>query len=71
MRGLQNKKAVGNDGIPSEVFKFASELLLAMMSIFFSGCMLTGKLPGTLMHVVIILLLKCKSKDPADINNYR
>ena len=25
----------------------------------------------TLMHVVIIPLLKCKSKDPADINNYR
>ena len=23
------------------------------------------------MHVMIILLLKCKSKDPADVNNYR
>ena len=33
--------------------------------------MLTGKLPSTLMHVVIIPLLKCKSKDPADVNNYR
>ena len=42
-----------------------------MMSIFLSGCMLAGKLPSTLMHVVIIPLLKCKSKDPADINNYR
>ena len=42
-----------------------------MMSIFFSECMLSGKLPSTLMHVVIIPLLKCKSKDPADVNNYR
>ena len=42
-----------------------------MMSIFLSGCMLTAKLPSTLMHVVIIPLLKCKSKDPADVNNYR
>ena len=33
--------------------------------------MLTGKLPNSLMHVVIIPLLKCKSKDPADVNNYR
>ena len=33
--------------------------------------MLTFKLPNTLMHVVIIPLLKCKSKDPADVNNYR
>ena len=71
MKGLKNNKAVGNDGIPSEVYKFASERLLTVMSIFLSGCMLTGKLPNSLMHVVIIPLLKCKSKDPADVNNYR
>ena len=33
--------------------------------------MLTGKLPNSLLHVVIIPLLKWKSKDLADINNYR
>ena len=42
-----------------------------MVSIFLSGCMLTGNLPSTLMHVVIIQLLKYKSNDPADVNNYR
>ena len=26
---------------------------------------------SSLTHVVIIPLLKCKSKDPADVNNYR
>ena len=62
---------VGNNGIPSEVYKFASERLLTMMSIFLSRCMLTGKLPITLMHVVIIPLLKCESKDSADVTNYR
>ena len=71
MRGLKSKKVVGNDGIPSEVYKFASERLLTFTSIFLSGCKLSGKLPNTLMHVVIIPLLKCKSKDPADVNNYR
>ena len=71
VRGLKNKKAVGNDGISSEVYKCASERLLTIMSIFFSGYMLSGKLPSTLMNTVIIPLLKCKSKDPADINNYR
>ena len=71
VRGLKNKKAVGNDGIPSEVYKFASERLLAIISIFLSRCMLTGKLPSILMHVVIIPLLKCKAKYPADVNNYR
>ena len=43
--GLKNKKAVGNDGIPSEVYKFPSVRLLTFMSIFLSACMLTGKLP--------------------------
>ena len=71
MRALKNKKAVGNDGILSEVYKFASERLLTIMSIFLSCCMRNGKLLSTLMHVVIIPLLKCKSKDPADVNNYR
>ena len=60
-----------HDGIPSDVYKFASERLLTLMPIFLSGCMLTGKLPSILMHVLIIPLLKCKSKDLANINNYR
>ena len=36
VRGLKSKKAIGNDIIPSEVYKFASERLLTMMSIFLS-----------------------------------
>ena len=48
--------------------KFTSERQLTMMSIFLLGCMLTVKPPSSsLMHVVIIPLLKCKSKDPADV----
>ena len=42
VRGLKSKKAVGRDGIPSEVCKFASERLLTIMSIFLSWCMLSG-----------------------------
>ena len=70
-KDCKNIKAVGNDGIPSEVDKFASEWLITMMSIFLSSWLLTGKLLNSLMHVVIIPLLKCKSKDRADVNNYR
>ena len=71
VRGLQIKKAVGNDSIPLEVYKCASERLLIIISLLFSGCRLSGKLPSTLMHLVIVPLLKCKSKNPADVNNYR
>ena len=59
VKGLKNNKTDGNDGIKSEVNKFASKRQLTMMSIFLSGCMLTDKLPNSLMHVVIIPLLKC------------
>ena len=62
VKGLVNNKAVGNDGILSEVYKFAFELLLTMMLKCLSSCLLTGKLLSTLMHVVIIPLLKYKSK---------
>ena len=74
LKRLKNNKAVGNDGndgIPSEVYKFASERLLIMMSIFRSSCIITVNLPNFFMHVVIIPLLKCKLKDPAYVNNYR
>ena len=77
VRGPKNQKeAVCNDGIASGVYKFASERLLTIICQYsFPGvCLLHGKLPSTLMHVVIILfipLLKCKFKDPAALNNYR
>ena len=58
VRGMKNKTAVGNDGIPSEVYKFSSERLLTMMSISFPVvCMLTGKLPSTLMHAFVFVIL--------------
>ena len=64
--------SVTSEGIPSEVYKFASERLLTnYVNIPFRLYMLAGKLPSTLMQVVIISLLKCKYKDPADVNNYR
>ena len=50
VKGQKNNKAFGNDWILSEVYKFAYERLLTMMSIFLSGCMPIGKLPNYLMH---------------------
>ena len=68
---LKNNKAIGNDGIPGEVFKYASPRLLTIMCILLSSCLLMRKLPNELMKVVLIPLLKCRSKDPSDTNNYR
>ena len=38
VKRLKNNKAVGNDGIPSEVQKFTSGRLVTMMAKFLSGC---------------------------------
>ena len=59
---LRSGEAPGLDGIPVE---------WTMMPIFLSGCMLSGKVLNTFIHGVIIPLLKCKSNNPADFNNYR
>lgn len=71
VKSIKNGKAIGNDCIPGEVFKHASPRLLTVMAIFLSACLLTKKLPARLMRVVVIPLLKCSSKDPSDLNNYR
>ena len=50
VKWLKNNKAVGNDGISSELYKFASTRMLTMMSIFLYSSMLTGKLPSALNY---------------------
>ena len=43
VKGLKNNKAVGNDGIPSEGYKFASERLLTLITILIPVvCSLVG-----------------------------
>ena len=55
VRGLENKKAVGIDGISSEVYKFASERLLTKCKYSFPvACLLVIYRVPKLMHVVII-----------------
>ena len=68
---LKCDKAIGNDGVPAEVFKYASPRLLTTLSIFLSACLSKAYLPGPLMDVLINPLLKSKSKDSSDKNNYR
>ena len=68
----KSNKAIGNGGIPAEGYKNASPRLLTLMAIFFlSSCLLLGQLPNELMKVVLIPLLKCRTKDPSDSSNYR
>jgi retron-type reverse transcriptase len=71
VKHLKSNKAAGHDGVPAEVFKFASPRLLTMLSILLSSCIKYQYLPRQLMYVVLTPILKCKTKDPSEQNNYR
>ena len=70
MRGLKNT-TVGNDGIPSEVDKFASEQLLTMMLTaadrLYAYCKATEYPYALCEHTATEM--KIESKDPTDVNN--
>ena len=58
--GSISSKTLANDCLCTLGLCTAS-MIATMQSIFLSGCMLTGRLPSTLMYVVIIPLLNSKS----------
>ena len=71
VKGLPSNKAIGADGIPSEVFKYAPDRLLVLLSIVLSSCLRHQYLPAIIMKVIIIPLLKSKLRDPSSSDNYR
>ena len=71
VKGLPNNKAVGDDGIPAEVYKYAPQRLLVILSLFLTTCLRHQYLPDIIMKVIIIPLLKSKLKDPSSSDNYR
>ena len=64
-------KASGPDGIHMEAFIFGCHRLFLYLSILFNLCLLYGYVPDALHHATIIPLVKCKTGDLTDVNNYR
>lgn len=71
VKHLPANKAIGADGIPGEVYKFAPRRLLVLISIFLSACFNHQYIPEIIMKVIVIPLLKNKLKDPSASDNYR
>ena len=71
VKDLPSNKAVGDDGIPAEVYKYAPQRLLVMLSLFLTACLRHQYLPEIIMKVIIIPLLKSKLKDSSSSDNYR
>lgn len=68
---LKLHKSCGPDGIPAEAIKHAGHLLSVHLTLFFNMCLCHCYIPDELIKTTVVPLLKNKSGDISDINNYR
>ena len=72
LQELRNAMPVGKDDhINNEHFKYASEKLHILMFLFYSSLLIHVFLPDTVMTTIIAPIIKHKSGDLSDNNNYR
>lgn len=64
-------KAVGLDGLAMEAFIFGGSRVRVHLCILFNLFLRHGYVPNQFMKSVIVPLVKCKTGDLSDINNYR
>ena len=68
---LKIRKAVGPDGIPAEAIKYGGHVLLIHLSLIFGMFLKYSYLPTELMQTTLMPLLKNKTENLSDVNNYR
>ena len=71
VKQLKLGKACGHDGLSSEHFKYASKRLITLMSLCITSMFVHGYLPGSLIKSTLSPIVKDKSGDATDKNNYR
>lgn len=71
IKQLKCHKACGPDGIQSEAIKYGGHLLAVHLTLLFNMCVSHCYLPKGLMMTTVLPLLKNKSADISDVNNYR
>ena len=68
---LKCGKACGNDGLSAEHFIHSDRRITILLSIFYNRVISHGHLPDDFMKTSIIPLIKNKSGDTSNVNNYR
>ena len=71
MSKLECGKSTGPEGISAECFKFSNGKIHVLLSLLFSMCLSNGYLPSALIKTAIFLIVKNKSGNLSDSNNYR
>lgn len=64
-------KAAGPDGIHTDAFVYGCHRLKVYLCIMFNLFLMSGYIPDAFCQSTIIPLVKCKSGDLSDVNNYR
>ena len=68
---LKSGKSCGVDGLAAEHFLFAHRITHVFLSLLFNTFILHGYLPADFMKTAIVPIIKNKTGDTSDKNNYR
>ena len=68
---LKSEKSCGVDGLAAEHFLFAHRITPVFLSLLFNPFILHGYLPVDYMKTAIVPIIKNKTGDTSDKNNYR
>ena len=71
IKNLKDNKSCGLDGMYSEHIKYASDKLIPLLSMCFTGFFVHGILPKSIMSVSLIPVIKNKCGNISAIDNYR
>ena len=71
LHSLKSGKSCGVDGLAAEHFLFAHRITHVFLSLLFNTFILHGYLPADFMKTAIVPIIKNKTGDTSDKNNYR
>ena len=71
IKKLSNNKSTGSDGVSSEHLKFSGDLCTNLLAQCFTGFLVHGFLPESLMSVTLIPVIKNKKVQFNNADNYR
>ena len=70
LKNIKCGKSSGIDGISAEHFVFAHSRIHVVLSLLFSAFVMHGYLPSMFMKTAIVPIIKNKTGDTSDKNNY-
>ena len=71
LKNIKCGKSSGIDGISAEHFVFAHSRIHVLLSLSISAFITHGYLPGMFMKTAVVSIIKNKTGDTSDKNNYR